>query len=73
MPGLTFSNELISRNYILIAGDEGLHCDFACMLFSLLEHKPSAETVQAIIIEAVKIEQEFLSEALPVALIGTLI
>lgn len=63
MPGLTFSNELISR-------DEGLHCDFACMLFTLLESKPSLETVKDILVEAVKIEQEFLTEALPVSLIG---
>jgi ribonucleoside-diphosphate reductase subunit M2 len=63
MPGLTFSNELISR-------DEGLHTDFACLLFSLLQHKPSPETVTAIITEAVSIEQEFLTDALPVRLIG---
>lgn len=63
MPGLTFSNELISR-------DEGLHCDFACLLFNLLVNKPSQETVYAIIKEAVNIEQEFLTDALPVALIG---
>ncbi|KAJ3278205.1 Ribonucleotide-diphosphate reductase (RNR), small subunit [Borealophlyctis nickersoniae] len=63
MPGLTFSNELISR-------DEGLHCDFACLLFSLLRNKPSPEIVLRIITEAVTIEQEFLTDALPVALIG---
>ena len=63
MPGLTFSNELISR-------DEGLHCDFACLLFSLLQNKPSNETVIQIIREAVVIEQEFLTDALPVGLIG---
>ena len=63
MPGLTFSNELISR-------DEGLHCDFACLLFSLLQNRPSAEKVTKIIVEAVAIEQEFLTEALPVNLIG---
>ncbi|ORY05845.1 reductase M2 polypeptide variant 3d [Basidiobolus meristosporus CBS 931.73] len=63
MPGLTFSNELISR-------DEGLHTDFACLLFSLLRKKPSVEKVTAIITEAVVIEQEFLTDALPVALIG---
>lgn len=64
MPGLTFSNELISR-------DEGLHCDFACLLFKHLQHtRPSQDTILSIIIEAVVIEQEFLSEALPVALIG---
>ncbi|KNC76390.1 ribonucleoside-diphosphate reductase subunit M2 [Sphaeroforma arctica JP610] len=63
MPGLTFSNELISR-------DEGLHCDFACLLHDHLERKPSAEVVKSIIVDAVKIEQEFLTDALPVALIG---
>lgn len=63
MPGLTFSNELISR-------DEGMHCDFACLLFKHLHHPPSRTTVQRIITEAVTIEQEFLSDALPVSLIG---
>lgn len=63
MPGLTFSNELISR-------DEGLHCDFACLMFSHLVNKTSEERVIEIIKEAVVIEQEFLTEALPVALIG---
>ncbi|KAG8195056.1 hypothetical protein JTE90_029636 [Oedothorax gibbosus] len=63
MPGLTFSNELISR-------DEGLHCDFACLMFSHIVHKPSQERVTHIITDAVKIEQEFLTDALPVALIG---
>ena len=51
MSGLTFSNELISR-------DEGLHCDFACLLFSKLKHKPSSETVVGIITDAVSIEQD---------------
>ncbi|GAA5994395.1 ribonucleotide-diphosphate reductase subunit RNR2 [Rhodotorula paludigena] len=63
MPGLTFSNELISR-------DEGLHTDFACLLFSHLERRPHPDTVERIIREAVAIEQEFLTEALPVKLIG---
>ncbi|KAF1944018.1 ribonucleoside-diphosphate reductase-like protein subunit M2 [Clathrospora elynae] len=63
MPGLTFSNELISR-------DEGMHTDFACLLFSLLNNRPSDESVRAIITEAVEIEQEFLSDALPCALLG---
>uniref|UniRef100_A0A8C6SLC9 Ribonucleoside-diphosphate reductase subunit M2 n=1 Tax=Neogobius melanostomus TaxID=47308 RepID=A0A8C6SLC9_9GOBI len=63
MPGLTFSNELISR-------DEGLHCDFACLMFKHLVNKPSAETVRSIITDAVAIEQEFLTDALPVKLIG---
>ena len=63
MPGLTFSNELISR-------DEGLHCDFACLMFKHLLHKPSEQRVKEIIVSAVRIEQEFLTEALPVKLIG---
>lgn len=63
MPGLAFSNELISR-------DEGLHTDFACLLFSHLIHPPSKETVEKIIREAVVIEKEFLGESLPVGLIG---
>ncbi|KEY64291.1 hypothetical protein S7711_06337 [Stachybotrys chartarum IBT 7711] len=63
MPGLTFSNELISR-------DEGLHTDFACLLFSHLKHRPSKERIREIITDAVTIEQEFLTEALPCALLG---
>ena len=63
MPGLTFSNELISR-------DEGMHTDFACLLFSLLNNRPSKEAVAAIITEAVTIEQEFLTDALPCKLLG---
>lgn len=63
MPGLTFSNELISR-------DEGLHTDFACLLFAHINKKPSQERIYEIIREAVKIEIEFLTDALPVALIG---
>jgi len=63
MPGLTFSNELISR-------DEGLHTDFACLLFQHLEDKPSQQTVHELIGEAVEYEKEFISEALPVSLIG---
>ncbi|CAL8293505.1 unnamed protein product [Merluccius merluccius] len=63
MPGLSHSNELISR-------DEGLHCNFACLLYSHLVKKPSEDRVRDIIIKAVIIEQEFLTEALPVALIG---
>lgn len=63
MPGLTFSNELISR-------DEGLHCDFACLLYGYLQNKLPTERVQAIIADAVTIEQEFVTEALPVSLIG---
>lgn len=63
MPGLTFSNELISR-------DEGMHTDFACLLFSHLNQRPSKQAVQDIITEAVTIEQEFLTDALPCALLG---
>ncbi|XP_059837878.1 ribonucleoside-diphosphate reductase subunit M2 isoform X2 [Hypanus sabinus] len=63
MPGLTFSNELISR-------DEGLHCDFACLMFKHLVRKPSEEKVRDIIQDAVCIEQEFLTDSLPVNLIG---
>ncbi|KAM3960867.1 ribonucleoside-diphosphate reductase subunit M2 [Aphomia sociella] len=63
MPGLTFSNELISR-------DEGLHTDFACLMFKHLVQKPSKEKVLHIIKDAVVIEQEFLTDALPVRLLG---
>jgi ribonucleoside-diphosphate reductase beta chain len=64
MPGLTFSNELISR-------DEGMHCDFACLLYNRhVKHKLDPETVRSIIAEAVEIEKEFVSDALPVSLIG---
>jgi ribonucleoside-diphosphate reductase beta chain len=63
MPGLTFSNELISR-------DEGLHCDFACLLYSMLKTKLSEEQVTRVITDAVRIEQEFVTDALPVSLIG---
>ncbi len=63
MPGLTFSNELISR-------DEGMHTDFACLLYSHIKNKPSEQEVKRIITEAVTIEQEFLTEALPVKLLG---
>ncbi|KAL9096958.1 MAG: hypothetical protein Q9165_000922 [Trypethelium subeluteriae] len=63
MAGLTFSNELISR-------DEGMHTDFACLLFSHLNKKPEQSLVNKIITEAVTIEQEFLTDALPCALLG---
>lgn len=63
MPGLTFSNELISR-------DEGLHCEFACLLYSMLSNKLSKEEATGIITDAVEIEKEFITEALPVNLIG---
>ncbi len=63
MPGLTFSNELISR-------DEGLHCEFACLLYSMLQGKLSEQEVHEIIGDAVAIEKEFITDALPAALIG---
>lgn len=63
MPGLSFSNELISR-------DEGLHCDFACLLYSMLNDKPPKEDVERIIKDAVAHEKEFVTDALPVSLIG---
>lgn len=63
MPGLTFSNELISR-------DEGLHCDFACLMHKHLQNKPSEETIKKIISEAVYIEIEFLTISLPCDLLG---
>lgn len=63
MPGLCFSNELISR-------DEGMHCEFACLLYSMLQNKLSEEKVKEIIGDAVAIEKEFITEALPVDLIG---
>lgn len=63
MPGLTFSNELISR-------DEGLHCTFACLLYSMLENKLDEQQVHQIIQESVDIEQQFVTDALPVSLLG---
>ncbi|MBN9399529.1 MAG: ribonucleotide-diphosphate reductase subunit beta ['Candidatus Kapabacteria' thiocyanatum] len=64
MPGLSFSNELISR-------DEGLHCDFACLLYNnYVVNKLPEEQVARIICDAVEIEKEFVTDALPVALIG---
>ena len=63
MPGLTFSNELISR-------DEGLHCDFACLLHSKLIRGAGENMIHRTIAEAVEIESEFVTSALPVELIG---
>ncbi len=64
MPGLSFSNELISR-------DEGMHCDFACLLYNdHVNNKLPKETIESIIRDAVEIEQEFVTDALPVNLIG---
>ena len=64
MPGLSFSNELISR-------DEGLHCDFACHIYTKhVNNKLSQDTIIDIIKDAVEIEKEFVTDALPVKLIG---
>ena len=63
MPGLTFSNELISR-------DEGMHTDFACLLYKHLNNKLSNERIHSIVQEAVTIEMGFVKESLPVELIG---
>ena len=63
MPGLTFSNELISR-------DEALHCEFAVLLYSKLQKKIDKSRIHEIIKEAVEIETEFICEALPCKLIG---
>ena len=63
MPGLAFSNELISR-------DEGLHVDFACLLYSMLENKLEKNIIYEIILEAVVYEKEFILDSLPVNLIG---
>jgi len=63
MPGLTFSNELISK-------DEGLHCDFACLLYSKLLRRLPQQAVHDIISRAVECEKEFVCDALPVDLIG---
>jgi len=63
MPGLTTSNEFISR-------DEGLHCEFACLLYSKLEHKLSKTRAHKMIREAVRCEKEFICDALPWSLKG---
>ena len=63
MPGLCFSNELISR-------DEGLHLEFALELFKMLKNKPGSDIVYDIVKEAVQIEKSFITEALPCSLIG---
>lgn len=63
MPGLTFSNELISR-------DEGMHTDFACLLYKHINNKISNEKILEIITNAVEIELEFVTASLPVELIG---
>ncbi|KAK9836074.1 hypothetical protein WJX84_001169 [Apatococcus fuscideae] len=63
MPGLTFSNELISR-------DEGLHTDFACLLYNELDHQLPEAAVQRIVAEAVQLEEEYTCQALSVSLVG---
>merc|ERR1711981_1440078 len=63
MPGLTFSNELISR-------DEGLHAEFACLVYGMLQHQLPEDVVQDIIRGAVGVERKFICEALPCDLIG---
>merc|ERR1711994_675512 len=63
MPGLTFSNELISR-------DEGLHAEFACMLYGMLQHKLPEDVVQGIVLGAVEVERGFITEALSCDIIG---
>lgn len=63
MPGLCFSNELISR-------DEGMHCDFACLIYNKLVNKLDQDRIYEIIDHAVSIESEFVRDALPVELIG---
>ena len=63
MPGLCFSNSLISR-------DEGLHCDFACCLYRHLNNRLSRERVLEIVTAAVALEEEFCTTALSVALLG---
>ena len=63
MPGLTFSNELISR-------DEGMHTDFAVLIYNLLDKKLDKKIIEAIIEEAVSIEKEFIIDTIPCKLIG---
>jgi ribonucleotide reductase beta subunit family protein with ferritin-like domain len=62
MPGLCFSNQLISR-------DEGLHCDFACLMYSKLQNKLAENRVHEIVKEATRVEKEFIMESLPVKLL----
>lgn len=63
MPGLTLSNEFIAR-------DEGMHTDFACLLYSMMNNKLGQEELEGMIREAVEIESEFITESLPCKLIG---
>jgi ribonucleotide reductase beta subunit family protein with ferritin-like domain len=63
MPGLTFSNELISK-------DEGMHCEFACLLYSMIKNKLDKKLVKQIFMEAVEIEKEFITHSIPCEMIG---
>jgi ribonucleoside-diphosphate reductase beta chain len=63
MPGLTFSNELISK-------DEGMHCEFACLLYSMIQNKLDYKLVKQIFKEAVEIEKEFITNSIPCEMIG---
>jgi len=63
MPGLTFSNELISK-------DEGLHCEFATLLYSMIQNKVDEKVVHEIFNEAVEIEKEFITDSIPCNMIG---
>lgn len=63
LPGLTFSNELISR-------DEGLHTDFACLLYTYIDNRLSEEDIYKMFKEAVEIENEFINDSIPCKLIG---
>ena len=63
MPGLCFSNELISR-------DEALHTEFAVLMYNYMDHKPDSQTIIEIITEAVNIEKEFITSSIPCSLIG---
>lgn len=63
MPGLSFSNELISR-------DEGMHVEFAVLLYSKIKNKLSAEVVQQIVKEAVEVEKNFIIESIPCSMLG---
>jgi ribonucleotide reductase beta subunit family protein with ferritin-like domain len=63
LPGLSFANQLISR-------DEGLHTEFACLLYSMINNRISKETVEAMVQEAVEIEMKFITESIPCRMIG---
>lgn len=63
MPGLTFSNELISK-------DEGIHCEFACLLYKMIKNRLDKNVIREIFEEAISIEKEFITESIPCALIG---